>query len=446
MFEQEGTAFMEKALDLARRAGAKAEVYWSSGERVPVTFRAGLLKRVEAARRQAFALRVVREGRVGLSSTTVATDAAGLVEKALAGARYGPLAEFDFPSASPGPDTGQWWDERVADLDPEVMVEWGREFAVELKRVEPTALAHAEMERRAGMVRIINSSGLEVSYRKTTVEAAFIAEVTEEGNFLQVYRWDASARLDIDPQALCARVLADLGAARRNVPLPSGEYPVVFSPRAVRDLVGPILACADGRAVGRGISPWRERLGEQLFAPSLTLVDDGRKAGGAAAGLCDDEGVPTRATPIIARGVLRNFLLDLESAATLKLEPTGHGARGELAEGPPQPHPTELSLEPGDESLADLLARVKEGLLVEEFLGAWSGNLYAGVVTGNAALGFRLQGGEKAGRVKDCMLSVNVFTALREGLGGLSRERERSGSSFFPYVLVERATVTTPLV
>jgi len=434
-------AFMERVLDLARRAGAAAEVYWTSGERLPVNFEAGRLKRIERTRRQALALRVLHEGRVGLSSTTVARDPEKLVERALAAARFGPQAEFVFPGESPGSDRGDWWDDRVAALEEDVLLEWGRGFVERVAAVEG-ALAHATLSREATVTRIVNTAGLDALYRKTVLSAVLVAEITEEGNFLHVYSWDASTGTDVDVAAMAGEMVEDLRAARRNVEFPSGEYPVVLAPRAVQDLLGPIMACVDGRAVQRGISPWRDRLGEQMFHPSFTLVDDGRLAGGVGGGLCDDEGVPTRRTAIVENGVLRSFLLDLESAAALGLTPTGNGSRSELADGPPVPRSTNLLVAAGETSLARMLAGVEDGLLVENFMGAWSGNLYAGVVTGNVALGYRLRHGERVGRVKDCMFSVNAFTALKEALGGISRETRRLGRVRFPYLLLERATIT----
>lgn len=435
-------AFMEEVLERARRAGAQAEVYWSCSERLPVNFEAGRLKRIETTRHHAFALRVIHEGRVGLTSSTVAGEPAEMVERAMAAARYGPEAGFSFPSSDPGADPGDWWDDRVAALGQDVLVDWGWTFVTGVHGLDG-ALAHANLGRQIGATRIINTAGLDAVYRKTAVSAVFVAEVTEEGNFLHVYDWDASTRGDLDITGMAARVVEDLRAARQNVVMPPGEYPVVLAPRAVRDLLGPILACADGRAVQRGVSPWRDRLGEEMFHRSFTLLDDGRLPGAAASCLCDDEGVPTGRTPIVQDGVLRSFLLDLESASALGLTPTGNGARGEMADGPPVPQPTNLVIPAGEQPLADLLTGMRDGILVENFMGAWSGNLYAGVVTGNVALGYRVRGGERVGRVKDCMFSVNAFTALKEALGGISRETRRLGSVSFPYLLLERATITS---
>lgn len=435
-------AFMEHLLDLCRRRGAEGEVYWTWRETLPVRFQAGHLKRVERARHQVLALRALRGGRVGLTSTTVAREPGSVVERALAAARHGPHAEFAFPGETPGSDQGEWWDERVACLAEDVMLDWGRHFVARVEEVSG-ALAHAHLARRTTFTRLLNTSGLDAGYRKTTLAVEMTAEVTEEGNFLYVEARDASTRLDLDVPALAAQVVQDLQAARRNVTLSPGRYPVVLAPQAVRDLLGPVLACADGRAVARGISPWRGRLGERLFHPSFTLVDDGRRPDGPASGLCDDEGVARRSTPIIAGGVLRSFLLDLESAAALQLSPTGNAVRPVLADGPPLPKPTNLVIPPGQVALADMLGSVREGVLVESFMGAWSGNLYAGVVTGNVALGYRLRGGERVGRVKDCMFSVNAFEALHESLAGVSQETRRLGELRFPYLLVERATIST---
>jgi len=83
---------------------------------------------------------------------------------------------------------------------------------------------------------------------------------------------------------------------------------------------------------------------------------------------------------------------------------------------------------------------MKRGIVIENTMGAWAGNPYSGQVSGNIAMGFLVEDGKLAGRVKDCMFSVNVFTHLRDHLVALSRETKNVGPTL-PYALVDNVSI-----
>jgi predicted Zn-dependent protease len=85
---------------------------------------------------------------------------------------------------------------------------------------------------------------------------------------------------------------------------------------------------------------------------------------------------------------------------------------------------------------------MKRGIIIDQTMGAWAGNPYAGTVTGNIALGYLVEDGKKVGRVKDCMFSLNVFSHLKSNLLALSKETKNLGSLILPYCLVGGVSIS----
>jgi PmbA protein len=104
-------------------------------------------------------------------------------------------------------------------------------------------------------------------------------------------------------------------------------------------------------------------------------------------------------------------------------------------------------MSPGDVSFEEMVASVEEGLMVHDYLGLGQGNPINGEFSVNVVLGYKIEDGKVAGRVKDVMLAGNAFSALKD-ITTISREREwESGaytwfSGLFPYVQVGTLNVT----
>ena len=175
-----------------------------------------------------------------------------------------------------------------------------------------------------------------------------------------------------------------------------------------------------------------------MFSPDLTVMEDGLMEGGLESRMYDAQGVRCRRTPLIEKGVLREYLLDLETARKLGREPIGTGGVGGI-------EPGNVIVPGGSLSKESLLTGMKRGIVVENTMGAWAGNPFSGQVSGNIAMGFLVEDGELVGRVKDCMFSLNIFTHLKDHLVALSRETKNFGMTL-PYALVDNVSVTAKKV
>ena len=145
-------------------------------------------------------------------------------------------------------------------------------------------------------------------------------------------------------------------------------------------------------------------MGEAVFAPGITIVDDPHRRRGLRSKPFDGEGVATRPVNVIEDGRLTTWFLDCRSARQLKLTTTGHAARG--TSSPPSPSASNLYMEPGTVSPEDLIGAVDKGLYVTELIG-----MGVNGVTGDysrGCSGFWIENGELAFPVSELTIAGNL--------------------------------------
>ena len=187
------------------------------------------------------------------------------------------------------------------------------------------------------------------------------------------------------------------------------EAPVIFDPRVADSLLRHLAGAANGSAVARGTSFLRDRLHQPVFAETLSIVDDPHRERGLRSRPCDGEGAATRRCAIVEDGVLTMWLLDSSSARQLGLKTTGHASRGVGA--PPSPAPSNLYLEPGACTPAELMADVKNGFYVTELIG-FGVNAITGDYSRGAA-GFWIENGAIAYPVSELTIAGNLSDMFR---------------------------------
>jgi PmbA protein len=196
--------------------------------------------------------------------------------------------------------------------------------------------------------------------------------------------------------------------------VPTQRVPIVFAPEAARTLLGSIFEAASGDAIWRSASFLAGRLGEQIAAPNLTIVDDNTMllpsgAGGFGSSPFDGEGLPSRRTVVVEAGVLRTYLMNTYSARKLGMKSTHNASRG-LA-GTPGIGCGNLYLEPGTLTPEEILAAIPAGLYVTGLMG-----FGVNVVTGDysrGATGLWIENGELTHAVEEVTIAGNLAEMLR---------------------------------
>src|SRR5262249_26133707 len=106
------------------------------------------------------------------------------------------------------------------------------------------------------------------------------------------------------------------------------KVPVIFEPRTAQSLLGDLFDAVNGGAIYRHASFLTRRLGGKIASEALTVIDDATIPGLLGTAPFDDEGVASRRTVVIERGVLKSYLLNTYTARKLGLKTTGNASRG----------------------------------------------------------------------------------------------------------------------
>lgn len=435
---------IERTLDAARGRAEAADALWQRVERTELSIESGRLKAAAASEGTGINLRVLCQGRVGVAGST-AEDVAGLVERALASASLGEAVPLVLPGHMPLPAVATA-DPAAADAPLERLIALGQALAERL--AQDGLQVNVSVERAVAETVFANTAGAYGRYGSTSFSIA--GEVRRVGgdDVLIVYDHYAGVSLPTDAELdrLVHSVATRLAPAHRIVEPPEGALPVVFTPEGLAAIILPLEQALSGKSVLQGVSPLAGRIGEQVIDARLSITDDPLLAGRTGSRPFDDEGVPSRRLPLVAEGVLRHFVYDLETAARAGTASTGHGRRSTF--GKPGIGYTNMVIGPdpdGREPRArtlggGLLAGVEDGLLVDDLIGVGQGNVMSGAFSHPVALAYRVRNGEIVGRVKDAAVAGNAYQLLRR-IGGMGDDGRWLGSRWTPSVLLEGVSV-----
>jgi PmbA protein len=402
--------FAEQALKLASHRAEQAEVYAVSSQETPVSFEANRLKQIRTTVSHSQTLRVIAEGHIGLASTTRLDAAQALVDDALALAPFGSQAHFDLPSVSP-PDDVPSYDPSLAEQSMETLTEIGQAVIAGLTAQSPGVVCSLDINKYVAEVVILNTRGCRASFRKTFLLLNLQASLIEGNDIMIVRDGDASCRQPLDYAGLIQRVKNQFELPHRPVQVGSGEMPVIFTPKGFAYTLLPSLQDAlNGERVLQGLSPLADRLGDKVADRRFSLHDNGRVDYSPRAYPCDGEGVPTQCTPLLEKGVVKNFIHDLQTAALAGAQSTGSGWR--LPGEKPSPTPAAAIVAEGEPPYAEMLAGIREGILVDQTLGAPADDGEGGDFAAQIDLGYKIERGEIVGRIKNGVISGNLLDAL----------------------------------
>ncbi len=408
---------LSNLLDRARKAGADAaDAMLVESAGLSATRRLGNLEKIERAegcdlglrafvgRRQA----IVSTGDLGAASLERLVENAITIARAVPEDRYAGLALEDQIAREP------------AELD----LDDGEEPAAGTL----ADLAAAAEDAALAEPGISNSEGAEAGWSRTrttlvasngfvgrtarsrhSLSAAVIAAAN--GKMERDYEFATVVRAkDLPDPAELGRRAAERARCRLNPrKVRSQSLPVVLDPRVAGGIVRHLASAIAGPAVARGTTFLKDRLGEPIFAPVVTIVDEPQRADGLRSCSFDAEGIATRRRTLVDAGVLTTWLLDCASSRQLGLETTGHAARG--VSSSPAPAPTNVYLAAGEASPEEVMSDIKEGIYIIEMLG-----MGINYVTGDysrGAAGFWIQDGALGWPVSEITIAGNLADMFR---------------------------------
>jgi PmbA protein len=449
-----------EVLAKALKAGATdAEAVVYEGDEFSALVRLGQVETLKESGSRAVGLRVfINSGKAQRTASTSSSDfsaesIARLVEGAVTLAKI--TSEDPFAGLPEAHEFGKidedqhLYFEDVNQMPPAERIEIAR-------RTEAAAMAYdtriqnsggGDFDTSTSHKILMNSRGFIGEYRRSYCgfSAAPIAH-DEKGNMQRNY-WYSGARTtrklenpeEIGHEA-ARRTLKRLGARQ----VKTQKAPVVFSPEIARSIIGNIFDAANGDAIYRNASFFSGLLGEQVAGENITVVDDGTmvfgsgdiKTGGFGTRPFDGEGLPTRRTVLVERGILKNYVMNTYTARKLNMHSTGNASRG-LA-GNPGIGAGNFFLEAGTLTPDEIIGDIKSGLYVTETMG-FGVNLVTGDYSQGAS-GMWIENGEIAYPVEEITIAGNLKDMYRN-IVAIGNDLVFRGASAAPTIRIEGMTI-----
>ena len=433
--------FREDLLSEADRVADAAELFWVAREGTPVSFEANKLKQAEYRETSGVALRIIKDGRIGFSSTTNLGEWRSLIDSALEMAPFGAQARFQFPGKE-AYEGVEIYDPSVDGISQDDLAGYGHSLIDGALSQWPDVLWDARISKSKATVGIMNSVGCRSEYAKSVFSMSLHGERIQGTDMLFVWDRRASCRVEDFVGEVLDTVLGQLDMARETVPAPEGDVPVLFTPEAAASsLLSPLLAGFSGKSILQGSSPLIGKLGEQVVDSRFSMRDHPFLPLAPGSRMCDDEGVPSQRLPLIQRGIVANFLYDLRTAAQADTTTTASAERS-LA-SLPSPSATMLVVEEGDVPEGDIIRDIDEGLMVQGLLGSGQSNILGGDFKGNVLLGYKIEKGRIVGRVKNTMISGNAYRALSNLVAIGNKAKWVGGSLLTPTICCQGISVAS---
>ncbi len=410
---------------LAVKAGASdAEAVVREGDEFSVNVRMGEVETLKESGSRGLGLRVFLGTRSASTSTSDLTPDGirQLVDGAMALANvteedpFTGLPETAQFGSVPG-DLHLYFDDVYSLSGPE-RIEWARRCEAAALAADPriTNSDGGSFDAATGRKVMANSRGFVGGYRTSYagVSAAPLA-MDADGKMQRDGWWSGARRMaDLEsPEAIgkeaARRALRRLGARK----VPTQRVPIVFAPEVARSLIGSLFEAASGDSIWRHASFLAGKLGMQIAAPSLTIVDDNlmllpNGAGGFGSSPFDGEGLPSLRTVVVENGILQTYLLNTYSARKLGLKSTHNASRG-LA-GTPGIGCGNLFLQPGTDSPDQIIENAQTGLYVTSLMGFGTN-----IVTGDysrGATGLWIENGQLTHAVEEVTIAGNLAEML----------------------------------
>jgi PmbA protein len=359
-------------------------------------------------------------------------DAAKLADKAAQLMALGEPVEgfFGLPKPAPRPNPSGLYDEQLAALTPQRVIELADAQRTAVLQQEPRAIISGSLAACADEMLLINSAGLHLEVADTRFELSI--DVTLPGDELSTYSEESFGR-ELQRLADATTALQALQGARAyqgRRPGKGQRTTVLLAPWAVANLMDELADAASAEAMQRRKSWLTDRLGESIAGGGWTVIDDGLADGGYDTRGFDEDGAPRRVMTILDGGRFANCLHNLWTAGRAGATNTGHGTRSRDVE------PTNLRSQPGDQSVEKLLADVGDGVIIDDL--EWEIDLATGQFACSLGYARRVAGGQITHGLDGLMWAGQVFDLLRR-IDAVSRDGRSQPGIFWPTLRVRDA-------
>ena len=358
----------EDMVAYGRKKGAdEVEVSIGEGSEFSVDIREGNIEKLVEAGSKGLSLKIILDKKVATTSSSDLSEETlhHLVDNAIERAKISnpdPFAGLPVKEEiETEVKTLRIYDPKIIELAPEKKIAAAKEteaICLSDKRIQKSY--GANFGTYVGTTYLVNSNGFSGSYSQTSCSCGVYLQAGEGDNLFDEGKYDYSRNLDslMEPEKIAKeaihRVTRLIGARK----VETQNVPVVLEPEMTASLLGFLSNCVNGNSVYLKQTFLADKLGEKIGTDLVTVIDDGLMPGVPGAKPFDREGVPVRKTPVIEKGLLKNFMMDTYAARKLKMKSTGNASG-----------PNNLYFAAGKHTQEEIIRSVDKGLLLTGTIG-----------------------------------------------------------------------------
>ena len=404
----------DQVLSLVVKAGGKGDLIVDQSDAISLKARNGQLEEHKVTSSRIFGLRVVKDDKVGTAYSEAADPDSldSLVEQALINASYAAPEVHEKILAN---DAQLSTDDAIFCPTDSATTEDKIQLALELERELASKdrvknVPYNGVQDGTGERHVFSTAGLHASTRSHSCSAFAYALIEEDDkNAMEGSGQVARLFSDIDKTSLIAKVYQDSIDMLNGEPVASAHYDVIFDKEMQVSLFGAFAVMFSGKSAKDGINPMRNKRGELIADPRLTISDRPDNVDGFGYSLFDDEGTPSAAIELIKAGKLKSLIHNSATASYFATQSTGHATRGPRSTLGVGLH--QLEVAPGDAEDTKLYGG--EYLMLTDLTGMHSG---ANAISGEfsfGASGYLCENGERIQSVRNVTVAGNLYQMLQ---------------------------------
>ncbi|HTY91968.1 MAG TPA: TldD/PmbA family protein [Methanocella sp.] len=433
--QDELLSIAKKAVDAGAAAGVQCEAFVQKARHTSISVEGGNVTFGSMDGDYGIGLRVIKDRRTGYAYCSDATIDFGL-KQAIAATRFGKPGDYAFHGDKDYAGARSLFDNRIASLVPEDGISLARDM------MEGASCDKRAFPARGGIgfgtvaMAVANSNGVAAYDEGTMVSGSIMSLIKESGMVANGSESDMSRFLDINFEKIGNTATERAASQLNQKGIETAPMTVIMRPSAAFDIFCNTVAPAlYGSAVKKYESVYAGKIGKQVAAKGLTILDDGTFDKGLNTYAMDEEGYPSRKNVLVEDGILKMFLYDEFSAIESGTKPTGSAMHADRLDAstsykvPPTTCARNIIFNGPTMSEEKMIRDTKNGVLVLDVLGAHTANrasgdfsvaIYAGYAIKDGELAYPLKGGMIGGNMPQMLMNAELADNYKLEGSGLS--------------------------
>ena len=401
-----------------------------------ISFTDDELQYIKASETLGIGLRILKDGKIAYGNTTDPEQIDKLIDDTLTLTKWGERVSFDFPEKSDYPNLNL---KAKVKYPSKKLVKMGEDFIKRIKELKNEYKVSSHFYQITAKTNIFNSNGFDGKYEKDLSAILLMVSLAREGDVFSHYSYVSKKEFPLeffDEFYKSMKMITE--RLDKFEKIKSGIYKVVFTPAMFLHISEAFLQGINGDNIVKKVSPLNGKIGQKVLDEKLTIEDRGADENLTGSVPFDDEGVPVSNKLIFEKGVLKNYIFDLETASEYGTKSTGNGKRSYKEIARPGVH--NFYIHPGNESIWKIVEKIDKGIWIESVVGGWTSNLLAGEYSATLLLAFYIENGEIKGRIKNAAITCNLYDVFNKVVG-ISKENQEIMNGVYPYIVVDGVNI-----